>query len=473
LKAAVKEYKRRYKRSPPPGFQQWFEYAIERNSPIIDDFDIINEAITPFWSMSGEEVLKIMREVEEEADGAHLWSCQVKGGQWVEPCMEGTMLKLLNSFQANLPDVKLFFNGLDEPRLLSTSPNKDSEWWKEKPHQNVWADLHGPCESSLGQTKNGGQHLINTHGIPFVQSTLDAVSICKHPEYENLHGMWMSPSEWIVTPAKVPLLSPGRPSTMRDMLYPAAAYTQDRYMYDVSKDKPFADKHRGLYWTGSTAGGFVARNTPQDVWKQFHRQRFVRFTNGMDRAEDERDAYLAYNSTTNTWGTADRSDGLRRKDHYYVHFNNIVQCEPAACKAQRAYFAEGTSFADAISDADDTLSYALVMDLDGNGPSERYYQLLGSRSLPLKQTVLREWHDDRLVAWAHYVPISMGLEELPEIVRFLSEEERGERLAEELAEKGKAWHARALRPVDQAIYLYRLILEIARLQDVGRKGGML
>ncbi|KAJ4307236.1 hypothetical protein N0V88_000616 [Collariella sp. IMI 366227] len=51
----------------------------------------------------------------------------------------------------------------------------------------------------------------------------------------------------------------------------------------------------------------------------------------------------------------------------------------------------------------------LAFDLDGNGISGRFLKLLASNSLVLKQTVLREWHDERLVPWLHYVPVSMEM----------------------------------------------------------------
>ena len=63
------------------------------------------------------------------------------------------------------------------------------------------------------------------------------------------------------------------------------------------------------------------------------------------------------------------------------------------------------------------------------------------------------------------------MEELPEVVRYLCEEEEGRRLAGLMAEGGRRWSRRGLRPVDQAIYLYRLMLELARLQDPRREAS--
>ena len=55
LKKAVAEYKRRYGRDPPKGFDQWWDFAQRNNVKIIDDYDTLYEDLGPFWDMSGEE----------------------------------------------------------------------------------------------------------------------------------------------------------------------------------------------------------------------------------------------------------------------------------------------------------------------------------------------------------------------------------------------------------------------------------
>ena len=55
LKKAVAEYKRRYGRNPPKGFDQWWDFAQKHNVKIVDDYDAVHEDLAPFWDMSGEE----------------------------------------------------------------------------------------------------------------------------------------------------------------------------------------------------------------------------------------------------------------------------------------------------------------------------------------------------------------------------------------------------------------------------------
>lgn len=56
LSAAVKEYRRRYKRDPPKGFDEWFAFAQANKAKIIDEYDSLVGDLEPFWGMSGEEL---------------------------------------------------------------------------------------------------------------------------------------------------------------------------------------------------------------------------------------------------------------------------------------------------------------------------------------------------------------------------------------------------------------------------------
>jgi len=159
-----------------------------------------------------------------------------------------------------------------------------------------------------------------------------------------------------------------------------------------------------------------------------------------------------------------RNSSTLNQSLYNVHFTGIVQCADSTTEETvRAYFN--------IHDVEpwrEAFRYTLTFDLDGNGHSGRFYRLLNSHSLPLKQTVFREWHDERLQPWQHYVPISLSVEDLPEVVRYLVIEEEGQQMAAQMAEIGREWSLRALRPVDQAIYLFPLMIELSRLQNPSR-----
>jgi hypothetical protein len=179
---------------------------------------------------------------------------------------------------------------------------------------------------------------------------------------------------------------------------------------------------------------------------------------------------------------------LGRKQHHYLREKNgiiqtekssflngrlfdvslarIFQCQRMYCRHQDAYFNT-----EAWEDKDKALQSKLVFDIDGNGISGRYYKLLASKSAPLKQTLFREWHDERLVPWMHYIPVSLSMEELPELV-FLPSTDSGRQRAKEIAEQGREWYIKAFREIDLGIYVYRLLLELARLQDPAREAEL-
>jgi hypothetical protein len=66
LRAAVNEYKRRYKRDPPKGFDKWWQFAKEHNVKLVDEYDGLVEDLAPFWEISGEELRRRALQVSPE-----------------------------------------------------------------------------------------------------------------------------------------------------------------------------------------------------------------------------------------------------------------------------------------------------------------------------------------------------------------------------------------------------------------------
>lgn len=56
LEEAVAEYQRRYGRSPPQGFEDWWQFAKDNDVVMIDEYDSIAEDLAPFWPLSGAEL---------------------------------------------------------------------------------------------------------------------------------------------------------------------------------------------------------------------------------------------------------------------------------------------------------------------------------------------------------------------------------------------------------------------------------
>lgn len=56
LKDAVVEYKRRYQREPPKGFDDWWNFAQKHEVKMVDEYDGLMADLEPFYGLSGEEI---------------------------------------------------------------------------------------------------------------------------------------------------------------------------------------------------------------------------------------------------------------------------------------------------------------------------------------------------------------------------------------------------------------------------------
>ena len=88
--------------------------------------------------------------------------------------------------------------------------------------------------------------------------------------------------------------------------------------------------------------------------------------------------------------------------------------------------------------------------------------------------MFQEWHDDRLIPWIHYVPISLKMTELPETLRFLAQTEKGQAIAKIIAEQRSEWALKVLRQEDLGLAVFRILLEYGRLygEGEGSDGGV-
>lgn len=468
--AASDEYRRRYHADPPPGFEAWYEFASSNQSRIVDEFDSIFDTISPFLRLSGKEVIQIMTDVQN-VPNVDLWLCSFSSNNGKTRCSHpnrdfdrniGLLFDtLLGDLRGLLPDVNFLVNHLDEPRVLTPpqslqrgSVDEGELKLTDLTRRPSWDEVTKYC-ASQNNAQKAQDHIVETLGIPFITNRSSAMDLCLQSEYSTMHGILMCPTSFRLIEGLVPILSTGSLSTMGDLLFPSPAYIESEFRYDETHDIEWEKKENKLYWAGSTTGGFASG----DGWRSYHRQRFVSLTQNLKRQQHsyirEKDGVVGL----------EKSSFLNSR-LFDVAFTRIFQCERKYCRDQRAYF-NSKSWAD----KDRALRSRLVFDIDGNGISGRYYKLLASKSVPLKQTIFREWHDERLVPWVHYIPVSQGMEDVPELVSYLTSTEVGQRRAKEIAELGREWFGKAFRDVDFSIYTYRLLLELARVQDPKREAN--
>lgn len=81
------------------------------------------------------------------------------------------------------------------------------------------------------------------------------------------------------------------------------------------------------------------------------------------------------------------------------------------------------------------------------------------RQSDFKMAVFREWHEEWLRPWIHFVPLSLKGDEYLESVMYFEEDEIGKLQARRIAEQSSEWAKSALRNEDLEVWLFRLLLE--------------
>ncbi|KAF3920285.1 hypothetical protein AA313_de0209048 [Arthrobotrys entomopaga] len=427
---AVKAYKKRYSRDPPPGFTKWVEYALQNNASVIDDYDVIEERIKPFRAFTPADLKARVRSWTQNADSFE--TLKIRGGKFVEGGEQFN--ESVADIADRLPDLDILLNWLDEPRIVGDKPQGNEVIAEDFGGKNPWPALTAKCQFSYQMSRHRRAALGYSHTTSpgnkerYVEDVRDMLDICNHPEYQNMHGFLNSPSNSKTTATLVPFLSTLSLATMSDLITPGLDYVDWHYIGDAATvdNTPYAEKKTQLYWKGWSTGSKFEEST----WERNHRVRFVRKFN--------------------------------QNPMFNIGFSKYVQCGDFCTR-----FGELLPTVE-IDHPSVGFEYKYAMDLDGNGYSGRYYRLLLSNCLVFKQTLWEQWHDDRLIPWVHYVPVSLSMDELESAVDYFSNDEKGQVIGERISQLGKEWTTKALRAIDMTIYTYRLLLEYAALfQDEG------
>lgn len=468
---AIAEYERRYRRVPPPGFESWFRLSQEANCPIVDNFDTVMQTLDPFWGLSGQEVRARATMMSDKPPLAVVsitnHTVTMPEDSLVLAHFNEIIMEWTNRHKDLLPDMEFVVNGLAEPRVIAANDRISHLVTTCAPRPG--AEVNGtrrPLEiMDLGRESSWqigtrscpedspSRSIVvpdDTPGLPFVKNATHAKDWCQHPEAAVSHGLFSSPYNLKITDTLVPVFSHGKPSTSQDILYPSPDYVsgyREGY-YNESQDKPWEQKSNQLYWSGSDTGGYANGQN----WRKLHRQRFVGLV-----TNTENDVQLLRRNESGGWDAyMEKMDNLT--ELIDVKFSAVESCSGIACREQKEELPVGDH-----DDPSVAYDHRFLFDIDGMGRTERFYRLLGSRSTVLKQTMHQEWHDDRLVPWVHYVPVSLSMDELPELLRFLALTESGQQISKNIAEQGREWQQKALREEDMDLAFFRVLLEYGRL----------
>ncbi|CDM33803.1 Lipopolysaccharide-modifying protein [Penicillium roqueforti FM164] len=503
LAEAVTEYKRRYNMHPPPFFDKWFEFAQSRNVQLIDDFDTIYHTLLPFWGVKPRTIRERARETlgfDNAMIGVLIRDGKVSltdgggdAGKWQRDATAGMM----KSFVKYLPDMDLVFNTHDEPRVILPSEdlqrlvqtakdftipaafkNTPTNAWSPRAsdlnkgdridevrttrfnrfaHQPTWTNSRVSCPvnspaRSLEENPTDDVDPYAYGELGFIYNTTAASDICNTPSLRHTYGFFDRPNAFDVVHDLFPVFSQSKISSFQDIIYPSPWYWADKVPYDTEKDYAWEAKTDRMYWRGSTTGGFSRAGG----WRRQHRQQFVDNVNALGTTQ-----ILARQGDSWVSQVINR-DAYR--DSFDVKFTFIGQCDPDDCNAQTAYFGVFKQ-----AGQQDAWAHKFLVDIDGNAFSGRFHAFLHSNSFVYKIAIFREWHDEWLKPWVHYVPLSLKGNEYVESMRYFTSEEEGKKAALQIANQGQRWAQQTLRNEDLEVWFFRLLLEYGRLVDDNRE----
>lgn len=472
LEEATKEYRKRYNQAPPPGFDIWYQYATNRSSVIIDDYDQIYKDILPFRAMEP----KVLRELTNSMT-SNQWNevaaVIVRGGvakpqaeikpthRWM---IEG-VVEIIKPFAKHLPDMDIAFNINDEPRVavpwekiqelnqtindreqlpddrLTTkwSDNRSLSWalsgsndqnthkhFVENSFRNIYHHIFSPTcpPDSKARTEFIWDYsklcveCAEPHSLEqFVKNWELSGDACHQPDLAWLHGFFISPASFKVSQNLLPVFSQSKAIGFNDILYPSAWNYIDKVKYDPSDehpDHPYTKKESSsVFWRGTTSEG----RSENGGWKGMSRQRLLHLAN--NHTANDVSVLLPYTPSDTpfayqTVSTDSISKSLSLNTSIYIA-ESVARCSDRDCDVQTKEF--GTS---PRVDFQDHWKYRFLFDTDGAGFSGRFLSFLESRSVPFRTALFRQWLDGRLTPWLHFVPQDLRMHDMWSTLAYFS-----------------------------------------------------
>lgn len=523
LDQAASRYRERRGRHPPPGFDVWFQEARNRNAIIIEDFfDRIHHDINPFWAMNPltlRHYAHTQPQVIRVRNGkAHFETDDVDRPHFIQLWTE-----LVQEMMPHLPDLDMVVDVMDENRLLVPWEKINSYVEKErkmrelfptyeavnvytnyaemdanpKPYEAPWIgdeasiywdhyritcppDSPSRNISSLPTFNESIDGIYPMMPLPytykgFVQNFTAAQDPCQQPHLRGLHGTFVESMTISTLHDLFPMFAGSKMPQNNELLIPGGMYlTKDKFYHGGQDNSlPWEQKKNGLIWRGVASGG---RNKA-DNWWHFQRHRFVQMMNGsvVSRVEAgdaaagptfrlvPNDVYnlpMQKNGKLGKWVSSVADAGFV-----------FLECFPKEFDEKGTYLAtcaHTTPFYDIANKVpmQEQYNYKYLPDVDGNSYSARWRGFLKSTTCPLKSTIYAEWHDDRLVPWVHFVPFDNTFMDIYAVMDYFlnGHDAMGERIAKESSQ----WASLVLRRDDMMLYVWRLLLEYARVVDPKR-----
>lgn len=326
---------------------------------------------------------------------------------------------------------------------------------------------------------------------------------CHNPNLRTLHGFLINPISEGVYTELVPIFGAANVVgvTNNILIPPPSHYKRSLGYTGLDYTIPWNQKKDAIVWRGKATGG----NHTKDNWWGFHRHRLVQLMNGtaQTRVEEELATSGIHTPSIQALQSKDPATFQLATHNFPFPLPNLyaiaaqtygrlgdwigslsdagfvnMYCSaqdfwksawggPATCTHMDDYY----SLVERMN-MSEILSYKYLPDVDGFSSSGRFVGFLRSLSLPIKSSIFAEWHDDRLIPWRHFVPMSAENQEWWGLIQYFLGYQGGEGeimvnghddVAEKIARQGSEWSRHIERRPNMLLYLYRVVLEYARI----------
>lgn len=525
---------------------QWYKFARKRHVYDIDDFPQIHDDLRPFWGLDPKEVRDFA--AHASVDFNHqLSTISIRDGQIFQKLWDSwrgeTFVSMLRNFVQYLPDMDIPMNRMDQPRVVvpwermqellakevetrpvTTDandafsldkkglrvPDSRPPWWQTWfSSADVWDPTSQTTATDWGWYAAQGRQFMDiarkacspeSYSNNPDRSPAESYAQYKHsqggfitnfnlssdlctvgPQIQEAHGLLFASSSMFVTERLVPVFGECKTNVNNDILFPANMYYKRdrRYEYAPAMDASWDDKRDDVLWRGVTSGGAQR----EDNWKGQHRQRLVMLLNS---------TVMQGSSVSVLHEDAARPGHYNAQDQFQpsffaAHHTDIGFTEKMSCIPNCDFYNDTFAMQPQTTFAEQ-FGHKYLVDVDGHSFSGRWRAFLLSRSLGIKATIFREWHDSRLFAWRHFVPMDNRYDDLYSLLTYFiglnsnadtqtegvdetnqdTKVTRHDYEAMKIAKQGQEWAQKVLRREDIEIYTYRLLLEYGRIIDDNR-----
>ncbi|KAF2872781.1 hypothetical protein BDV95DRAFT_445673, partial [Massariosphaeria phaeospora] len=302
-----------------------------------------------------------------------------------------------------------------------------------------------------------------------------ATGACQFPNLQGLHGAFVAPESMSVSQKLFPLFGAAKMSMSNDILIPSAEDWNTSSSNDADPTL-WSDRANRLVFRASAPASIR--------WRHSHLYRFASMLNASHVEIAEANLHAGNESSVGV-GYA-RNFRLLPVNEYHLQtqtggrlaewvngwaagrLSDIECAEVEGCRELGKYFTVTDS--SSPDPSPDSVRYKYTASLDARRST--FLEHLQSGTVTLKASVYLNWYDGRLVPWVHFVPLDNTFVDLYGVMEYFlgsAANYAHDAQAEKIAQAGHDWAAKALRKDDMLVYVYRLLLEYARVVDDKRE----